>query len=244
MDLSDLPHAEQATLISARSQELLPSVGDLALRLATADAEGRKLIVKFGIDPTAADVHVGHAVPMIIASRFQRMGHRVVFIVGDITAKIGDPSGRTAGRPPLTDDDIRSNMATYREQVTPFFDFTRAGFRYNSEWLAPVTLPEFIGVLEKLPVAASLQREDFRSRLAAGSGLDQLLNMQMCRRVMENAGQQPEIVIATVLIEGTDGTGAKMSKSKGNYVGLAFEPKDVFGKPMSAADRLDRKSVV
>ena len=130
---------------------------------------------------------------------------------------------------------------------------------------APVTLPEFIGVLEKLPVAASLQREDFRSRLAAGSGLtmaelvysvvmaldsveitadielgglDQLLNMQMCRRVMENSGQQPEIIIATALIEGTDGTGAKMSKSKGNYVGLAFEPKDVFGKLMSAADRL------
>jgi tyrosyl-tRNA synthetase len=265
MDLSDLPPAEQATLISARSQELLPSVSDLASRLATADAEGRKLIVKFGIDPTAADVHVGHAVPMIIASRFQRMGHQVVFIVGDITAKIGDPSGRTADRPPLTDDDIRSNMATYRDQVTPFFDFTRADFRYNSEWLAPITLPEFIGVLEKLPVAASLQREDFRTRLAAGSGLtmaelvysvvmaldsvkitadielgglDQLLNMQMCRRVMENAGQQPEVVIATSLIEGTDGTGAKMSKSKGNYVGLAFEPKDVFGKLMSAADRL------
>jgi tyrosyl-tRNA synthetase len=265
MDLSDLPPAEQAALISARSQELLPSVGDLAARLALADAEGRKLIVKFGIDPTAADVHVGHAVPMIIASRFQRMGHRVVFIVGDITAKIGDPSGRTADRPPLSDDDIRGNMATYREQVTPFFDFTRAEFRYNSEWLAPITLPEFIGVLEKLPVAASLQREDFRTRLAAGSGLtmaelvysvvmaldsvkitadielgglDQLLNMQMCRRIMENAGQQPEIVIATGLIEGTDGTGAKMSKSKGNYVGLAFEPKDVFGKLMSAADRL------
>ncbi len=252
MDLSDLPPAEQAALISARSQELLPSVGDLAARLAAADAERRKLVVKFGIDPTAADVHVGHAVPMIIASRFQRMGHHVVFIVGDITAKIGDPSGRTADRPPLTDDDIRANMATYREQVTPFFDFTRADFRYNSEWLAPVTLPEFIGVLEKLPVAASLQREDFRNRLAAGSGLtmaelvysvvmaldsvkiaadielgglDQLLNMQMCRRVMENSGQQPEIIIATGLIEGTDGTGAKMSKSKGNYVGLASGPK-------------------
>jgi tyrosyl-tRNA synthetase len=265
MDLSDLLPAEQAALIAARSQELLPSSEDLASRLAAARADGRRLIVKFGIDPTAADVHVGHAVPMIIASRLQRMGHQVVFIVGDITAKIGDPSGRTADRPPLTDDDIRDNMKTYREQVTPFFDFSRAGFRYNSEWLAPVTLPEFIGVLEKLPVAASLQREDFRNRLAAGSGLtmaelvysvvmaldsvkitadielgglDQLLNMQMCRRVMENAGQQPEVVIATGLIEGTDGTGAKMSKSKGNYVGLASGPRDVFGKFMSAADRL------
>jgi tyrosyl-tRNA synthetase len=265
MDLSDLLPAEQASLIAARTQELLPSADNLAELLAAASTGNRKLIVKFGIDPTAADVHIGHAVPMILASRLQRMGHQVVFIVGDITAKIGDPSGRTADRPPLTDDDIRANMATYQQQVAPFFDFTHADFRYNSEWLAPVTLPEFIGVLEKLPVAASLQREDFRNRLAAGSGLtmaelvysvvmaldsvkitadielgglDQLLNMQMCRRVMENAGQQPEIVIATGLIEGTDGTGAKMSKSKGNYVGLAFEPRDVFGKLMSAADRL------
>lgn len=265
MDLSDLSPGEQAALIGARAQELLPSTDQLAALLASARSDGRKLIVKFGIDPTAADVHVGHAVPMIIASRFQRMGHRVVFIVGDITAKIGDPSGRTADRPALTDEDIARNMKSYREQVTPFFDFEHADFRFNSEWLAPITLPQFIGVLEKLPVALSLQREDFRNRLAAGSGLtmaelvysvvmaldsveigadielgglDQLLNMQMCRRVMENAGQKPEVIIATGLIEGTDGTGAKMSKSKGNYVGLAFEPKDVFGKLMSAADRL------
>lgn len=265
MDLSDLPPSAQAALIAARSQELLPSTGQLAELLTSAGTEERQLVVKFGIDPTAADVHVGHAVPMIIASRFQRMGHRVVFIVGDITAKIGDPSGRIADRPALTDDDIAANMKTYRDQVTPFFDFDHADFRFNSEWLAGFTLPQFIGVLEKLPVAVPLQREDFRNRLAAGSGLtmaelvysvvmaldsveivadvelgglDQLLNMQMCRRVMENAGQRPEIIVATGLIEGTDGTGAKMSKSKGNYVGLAFEPKDVFGKLMSAADRL------
>ena len=265
MDLSDIPPAEQAALIAARTQELLPSVDQLAALLTAAKIEQRQLVVKFGIDPTAADVHVGHAVPMIIASRFQRMGHLVVFIVGDITAKIGDPSGRVADRPPLTDDDIRTNMKTYRKQVTPFFDFDYADFRYNSEWLAQFTLPQFVGVLEKLPVAVPLQREDFRNRLAAGSGLtmaelvysvvmaldsvevtadielgglDQLLNMQMCRRVMENAGQRPEIIIATGLIEGTDGTGAKMSKSKNNYVGLAFDPKDVFGKLMSAADRL------
>lgn len=265
MDLSDLTPTDQAELIAARTAQLLPSVGQLAETLGAAGSEGRQLIVKFGIDPTAADVHVGHAVPMIIASRFQRMGHRVVFIVGDITAKIGDPSGRTADRPPLTDEDIQLNLSTYRQQVTPFFDFERADFRFNSEWLGPITLPQFIGVLEKLPLSVSLQREDFRNRLAEGSGLtmaelvysvvmaldsveitadielgglDQLLNMQMCRRVMENAGQKPEIILATGLIEGTDGTGAKMSKSKGNYVGLAFEPRDVFGKLMSAADRL------
>lgn len=265
MDLSDMSPADQASLVGSRAHELLPSVDQLADLLASAKTTGRQLVVKFGIDPTAADVHVGHAVPMIIASRFQRMGHRVVFIVGDITAKIGDPSGRSAERPPLSDDDIQRNLKTYREQVTPFFDFSRADFRFNSEWLAPITLPQFIGVLEKLPLSAALQREDFRSRLAAGSGLtmaelvysvvmaldsveieadielgglDQLLNMQMCRRVMENAGQPPEVIIATGLIEGTDGSGAKMSKSKGNYVGLAFDPKDVFGKLMSAADRL------
>lgn len=265
MDLSDLPPAEQAALIGARAQELLPSTDRLAAALASAKPDGRRLVVKFGIDPTAADIHLGHAVPMIVASRFQRMGHRVVFIVGDITARIGDPSGRVADRPPLTGEDIARNMKTYREQATPFVDFGHADFRFNSEWLAPITLPQFIGVLEKLPVAAAMQREDFRGRLAAGSGLtmaelvysvvmaldsveigadielgglDQLLNMQMCRRVMENAGQQPEIIIAMGLIEGTNGTGAKMSKSRGNYIGLASDPKEVFGKLMAAADRL------
>jgi tyrosyl-tRNA synthetase len=265
MALTDLSPSTQAELIAGRSAQVLPGVEQLTALLAGARAEGRKLTVKFGIDPTAADVHVGHTVPMRLASRFQRMGHRVVFIVGDITAKIGDPTGRSVDRPQLTDEDIQRNLATYRRQVSPFFDFERAEFRFNSEWLAPITLPRFLGVLEKLPASAALQREDFRARLAAGSGLsmaelvysvvmaldsveleadielgglDQLLNMQMCRRVMETSGQRPEVIIATGLIEGTDGTGTKMSKSKGNYVGLAFDPKDVFGKLMSAADRL------
>ena len=261
MDLTDLSPAEQAALLIARAHTLLPGNDALAGLLAVE----RPLTVKFGIDPTASDVHIGHAVPMIVASRFQRMGHRVVFIVGDVTGKIGDPSGRLADRPALTDDDIRANMATYRRQVSPFFDFDRAEFRYNSEWLAPFTLPRFLDVLARLPLSMSLQRDDFRDRLAAGAGLstaelvysvvmaldsvevgadieigglDQLLNMQMCRRVMENAGQRPEHVVATVLIEGTDGTGEKMSKSRGNYVGLAFPPGDVFGRLMSAPDRL------
>ncbi|MGH2690065.1 MAG: tyrosine--tRNA ligase, partial [Actinomycetota bacterium] len=182
-----------------------------------------------------------------------------------ITALIGDPSGRTGDRPPLTMDNIAENLATYREQVSPFFDFGRAEFRYNSEWLGRITLPELLRTLEKLPVAASLQREDFRKRMAEGAGLtmaellysvvmaldsvelacdvelggvDQLLNMQMCRRVMEVSGQEPEIVVTTALIEGTDGTGAKMSKSRGNYVALNADPADMFGKLMSIPDRL------
>ena len=261
LDLSDLDPAEQAALIGSRAERLLPS----STRLTELLAAGRPLVVKFGIDPTAADVHVGHAVPMLLASRFQRMGHRVVFIVGDITARIGDPSGRTADRPALTAQDIDRNMATYRDQVGPFLDFGRAEFRHNSEWLADVTLPRFLDVLAKVPLAASLQREDLRGRLAAGSGLtmaelaysvvmaldsaeiaadveigglDQLLNMHMCRRVMEGAGLAGEVIVATGLIEGTDGSGAKMSKSRGNIVPLGAGPRDIFGRLMSAPDRL------
>jgi tyrosyl-tRNA synthetase len=261
LDLSDLDPAAQAELIRSRAVELLPSTA----RLVELLAGGRPLVVKFGIDPTAAEAHVGHAVPMLVASRLQRMGHRVVFIVGDITARIGDPSGRTADRPALTEDDIARNLASYRDQVGPFVDFDRAEFRRNGEWLAGLTLPRFLSVLEKVPVAASLQRDDFRDRLAAGNGLtmaelvysvvmaldsvetvadieigglDQLLNMHMCRRVMENAGLVPEVIVATDLIEGIDGSGTKMSKSRGTVVGLAAAPRDVFGKLMSVPDRV------
>ncbi|RKE17942.1 tyrosine--tRNA ligase [Streptomyces sp. TLI_171] len=260
-DLSELPPRRQAALLGARAAQILPGVD----RLAELLAEGRPLTVKFGIDPTGAEVHLGHAVPMILASRLQRMGHRVVFLVGDVTARIGDPSGRSTERPPLTAEDVHRNVATYREQVGPFFDFERAEFRFNSEWLEPLALPRFLGVLSRLPASAALQREDFRTRLADGSGLtlaelvysvvmaldsvelgadvelgglDQLLNLQMCRRVMAAEGRRPEVVLATGLIEGTDGTGAKMSKSKNNFVGLAFPAEEMFGRLMACADRL------
>ncbi|MFE2639377.1 tyrosine--tRNA ligase [Streptomyces scopuliridis] len=265
LDLSDLSPREQAELIAGRTVGILPSLDSLTSAIDVARNEGRPLRVKLGIDPTSADVHLGHTVPMIILSRFQRMGHHVVLIIGDITAKIGDPSGRSDERPPLTDEDIAKNLATYRDQVAPFFDFQRADFRHNSEWLAEIRLPELIGVLSQIPVSMSLQREDFRTRLAQGQGLamsefiyavvmaidsekihadielggvDQLLNMQMGRKVMEIAGQKPQLVISMPLIEGTDGTGAKMSKSKGNYIPLTAASDDIFGKIMSIPDRL------
>jgi tyrosyl-tRNA synthetase len=265
LDLSDLAPAEQAALIAARSQELQPSAGALAARIIAADNEGRRFIAKFGIDPTGAEVHLGHSVPMLILSRFQRMGHQVVFIVGDLTAKIGDPSGRSDDRPALTDEDIARNLATYRQQVTPFFDFDRAQFRHNGDWLRQITLPKIIEIISQIPVSMPLQREDFRKRLDTGQGLslaelmysvvmaldsvetncdlevggiDQFLNMQMCRKVMDVCGQTSELVVATSLIEGTDGTGAKMSKSKGNYVPLTAPPGEIFGKIMSVPDRL------
>lgn len=265
LDLADLSAAEQAALIAARSQELQPSADALAERIIAAGKKGRRFIAKFGIDPTGAEVHLGHSVPMLILSRFQRMGHRVVFIVGDMTAKIGDPSGRSDERPALTDENIARNLATYREQVTPFFDFDRAQFRHNGDWLRQITLPKIIEITAQLPVSMPLQREDFRKRIDAGQGLslaelmysvvmaldsvetncdlevggiDQFLNMQMCRKVMDICGQTPELVVATSLIEGTDGTGTKMSKSKGNYVPLTAPPGEIFGKIMSVPDRL------
>jgi tyrosyl-tRNA synthetase len=265
LDLSDLSSREQAALIEGRAINVIPSVDRLAEKIDAAKAEGRRFVVKYGIDPTSPDVHLGHAVPIILASRFQRMGHHVVFIIGDVTAKIGDPSGRSTERPPLTDEDIARNLAGYQQQVTPFIDFERADLRFNGEWLKKVSLPELLEILARIPVSMTLQREDFRTRLAAGQGLsvaefvysvvmawdsvaitadveiggvDQLLNLQMCRKVMEIAEQTPEIVITTPLIEGTDGTGAKMSKSKGNYVGLSSAPDEVYGRLMSIPDHL------
>lgn len=265
MDLSDLSPAEQTELIAERAQTLFPSATALTERFAEAAAAGRPFVAKFGIDPTGHEVHLGHSVPMQILSCFQRMGHRVVFIVGDVTAKIGDPSGRSDERPALTDEDIEANLATYRQQVSPFFDFERAEFRRNGDWLREVRLPRLLEIVGQIPISMPLQREDFRKRLDAGHGLslgevlysvvmaldsvevncdlevggiDQFLNMQMGRKVMEVCGQRPELVVANPLIEGTDGTGAKMSKSKGNYVPLTADAGEIFGKVMSVPDRL------
>jgi tyrosyl-tRNA synthetase len=265
MDLTDLLPEEQAVLVAERSEQLQPSAEALAKRVAEANEQGRPFIAKLGIDPTGAELHLGHTVPMLMLSRFQRMGHLVVLIVGDVTAKIGDPSGRSEERPHLTDGDIAQNLATYKRQASPFFDFDKAEFRHNGDWLRLVTLPRLIEVTAHVPLSMSLQREDFRNRLAAGhslslaellysvamaidsvevhcdlevGGIDQYLNMQMCRKVMEICGQEPELVVATPLLEGTDGTGAKMSKSAGNYVPLTAPPGEVFGKVMSIPDRL------
>lgn len=265
LDLSDLTSREQADLIASRSLNLIPSADGLAAAIDKAAAQGRGFVVKYGIDPTSPDVHIGHAVPIIIAGRFQRMGHHVVFIIGDVTAKIGDPSGRSGDRPPLSDAGIAANLKTYQRQVSPFIDFTRADLRFNGEWLHEIRLPQLLEICASIPVSMSLQREDFRTRLSDGHGLslaeflysvvmaldsvavradielggvDQLLNMQMCRRVMEISGQAPEMVLTTPLIEGTDGTGAKMSKSKGNYVPLTADPDEIYGRLMSIPDHL------
>lgn len=257
LDLSDLDPAAQSELIAARVSGVLPSREALAEVIGRAG--GRGVTVKLGVDPTSADLHLGHAVPIALLGRFQRMGHRPVLIVGDVTARIGDPSGRSAERPPLTADDVRRNMASYKQQVRPFFDLDRSQLRYNSEWLDGMTLPRLIQCLAGVPASTLLQRDDFRQRLTGGHGLsmaeliypvvmaldsaalraevelggaDQLLNMQMGRRVMELAGQAPQLVVTVPLVEGTDGTGAKMSKSRGNTIPLTAPPGDMFGRVM------------
>lgn len=265
LDLSDLTPAEQAELVAARALGVIPSVAVLATRLAGLRASGDPVVVKLGIDPTSTDVHLGHVVPVLMLSRFQRMGYTAVLIIGDFTAKIGDPSGRSTERPTLTDAVIEANLATYRDQIAPFFDFDRAQLRRNGDWLSQIRLSELLGVLARIPVSQALQRDDFRQRLSAGSGLamseflysvvmaldsveiaatvelggvDQLLNLQMGRTVMEIHGQPPQLVVTLPLIEGIDGTGKKMSKSLGNYIALSDPPADVFGKVMSIPDRL------
>ncbi|MCR2052958.1 tyrosine--tRNA ligase [Actinomyces bowdenii] len=260
IDLRSLSIETKISLIATHCQHVIPGVAQLADRLSR---HGMRL--KFGIDPTGAEVHLGHAVPIVIADRLRRMGLEVDFIVGDMTATIGDPSGRTADRPPLSRDEVAANLATYKEQISPFFDFDDAHFHYNSTWLESVTLPELLELLARIPVSATMQRDDFRKRMASGAGLsmaeqlysvvmaldsvalktdieiggiDQLLNMQMCRRVMGERGQEPELILTTPLIEGIDGSGAKMSKSQGNYVPLAAPPNEVFGRIMAIPDRL------
>jgi tyrosyl-tRNA synthetase len=264
-DLADLDPPAQAALVAARASAVLPSSSALVAAITNARRVGRGLTIKLGVDPTAPALHLGHAAAVVLLGRFQRMGHHPVLVIGDITARIGDPSGRTADRPPLGPAEIARNMATYQQQVAPFLDFSRAQLRHNSEWLAPLALPRFLEALAAVPASTLLQRDDFRSRLAGGHGLsmaelmypvvmaldsaalhadveiggaDQLLNMQMGRRIMDAAGQAPQLVVTVPLVEGTDGSGAKMSKSLGNTIPLAAPPAEMFGQLMSIPDRL------
>ena len=263
-DLSGLSTKEQFKLIKGRSLKIIPE-NDLLERLEKSKQEEKPLIIKFGIDPTGSEIHIGHAVPMVIVNRFQRMGHKVVFVIGDFTAKIGDPSGRSSERPTLTDEKIAENLGSYKEQIKPFFDLSEAEILHNGDWLNDIKLPDFIKILSKINVSDSLQREDFRSRLSSGQGLtqaeliysvvmaidslhinndvevggvDQLLNLQMCRKVMQVEGQKSECLVTTDLLPGITGDGQKMSKSLGNYVGLSHPAKEIYGRIMSIPDSL------
>lgn len=227
---------------------------------------GRTLRVKLGFDPTAPDIHLGHAVVLRKLREFQNLGHTAILLVGDYTARIGDPSGRSKTRPMLTPEEIEANTRTYLDQAYLILDRERTEVRHNSEWLAPLTLADIIGLTRATTVARILERDDFSKRFGAGEaitltellyplvqaydsvaldadvelgGTDQLYNLLMGRHIMEYYGKIPQCVLTMPLLVGTDGS-AKMSKSLGNYIGLTEHARDIFGKAMSIPDNLMR----
>ncbi|MGC1380086.1 MAG: tyrosine--tRNA ligase [Candidatus Baltobacteraceae bacterium] len=227
-------------------------------------ALGRPLRVKLGIDPTSPDLHLGFMVVLHQLQKFAEAGHRVTLIIGDFTARIGDPSGRNVTRPQLSADEIDANMQTYREQAGKVLDLERIEVRYNSEWLDKLSLTDLIGLLAKTTVAQMLERNDFRERYDAGApislheflypvaqaydsvaieadvelgGTDQLFNLLLGRQYQREFGQLPQICATVPLLVGLDGE-KKMSKSFGNYVGIDEAPNEQFGKLMKIPDEL------
>jgi tyrosyl-tRNA synthetase len=227
-------------------------------------ATGRKLVVKVGFDPTAADIHLGHTVLMRKMRQFQDLGHRVIFVIGEFTGLIGDPTGRSKTRPPLTREEIAENAETYKTQAFKILDPKVTEVRSNYEWLGTLGSEGFVRLAASYNVARMLERRDFRQRFDAGQpisiheflyplaqaydsvalkadvelgGTDQLFNLNVGRDIMPHYGLEPQVVMTTPLLEGTDGV-EKMSKSLGNYVGVAESPETMFSKLLSISDEL------
>ena len=225
--------------------------------------------MKLGLDPTAPDLHVGHLVVLDVLRDFQDDGHTVVLIIGDYTALIGDPSGRSETRPMLTQDQVAANAETYFQQVSLVLDRSKIEVRHNSEWLASMTAADILRLMAKATLQQVLQREDFADRMKAGTaigaheilypfsqaydsvaiiadlevgGTDQLFNLLFGREIQKAYDQDPQDIAVFPLLEGTDGE-QKMSKSLGNYIGLAEPPQEIYGKTMSIPDRLIEKYV-
>jgi tyrosyl-tRNA synthetase len=227
-------------------------------------AGGETLRVKLGIDPTAPDIHLGFAVVLKELRAFQDLGHTAVLVIGDYTARVGDPSGRSKTRPILSPAQIEENTRSYLEQAYVILDRGKTEVRHNSEWLAPLTMADLIGLTRATTVARILERDDFSKRFATNDqisltellyplmqaydsvaidadvelgGTDQLYNLLMGRQIMEYYGKRPQCVVTTPLLVGTDGR-VKMSKSVGNYIGVTEPPGEMFGKAMSIPDHL------
>lgn len=238
----------------------LVSEEELAKKLSS----GRKLRVKLGVDPTSADLHLGHSVALNKLRQFQDLGHQAVLIIGDFTALVGDPSGRDSTRPALTADAIAENARTYQQQAFKVLDKDKTELRFNSEWLKPFMEQKLLGVLARVTVQQVLAREDFKNRMKANSpltmletfypllqgydsvavradvelgGNDQLTNLLMGRTLQQHEGQEAQVAMTTPLLVGLDGV-KKMSKSYGNYIAFNDAPNDLFGKVMKLSDEL------
>ena len=237
---------------------------DLEARLVAAAKERRPLTVKVGFDPSAPDLHLGHTVVIRKMRHFQQLGHRVVFLIGDFTGLIGDPTGKKSTRPQLTREEVAANAETYKRQIFKLLDPEATVIDFNARWLGALTSEEWIRLTAKVTLAQMLERDDFAKRLAAGEpislhellypvsqaydsvalkadvelgGTDQLFNLLVGRDLMGKLGLPPQIVMTLPLLEGLDGV-EKMSKSLGNYVAVEDPPEDMFGKLMSVSDAL------
>jgi tyrosyl-tRNA synthetase len=228
---------------------------------------GRPLRVKLGVDPTAPDIHLGHTLPLMKLRQFQSLGHQAVLIIGDFTAQVGDPSGRSTTRPVLTPSDVEANARTYLDQVFKILDRDRTEVHRNSEWLSALSLESVIRLAAQMTVARMLERDDFKRRHAGGTpiglheflypllqgydsvvvradvelgGTDQTFNLLVGRDLQRDAGQAGQVAIVLPLLEGTDGV-QKMSKSLGNHIGIAEPAEEMYGKVMSVSDDLMRR---
>src|SRR3954463_14140960 len=251
---------KQAIQTIRRGSEELIVEEELAKKLSS----GRKLRVKLGLDPTAPDLHLGHTVVINKLRDFQELGHQVQFLIGDFTGMIGDPTGKNQTRPPLTRDEILKNAATYREQVFKILDPERTQILFNSEWSDKLGAEGMIRLASRYPVARLLERDDFSKRFRSNQpiavhellyplmqgydsvamntdvelgGTDQKFNLLVGRELQKDFGQEPQCILTMPLLEGLDGK-EKMSKSLGNYVGIAEPPREIFGKLMSISDDL------
>lgn len=254
---------EQMDAIRHGALEIVPEE-ELAEKLEKSREEGRPLVVKQGFDPTRPDLHIGHAVSIRKLKTFQELGHQVVFVVGDYTARVGDPSGRSETRPTLSPSEIEANARTYAAQVGKILDVDRVRVEYNSRWLAPLNLADILELTGSYTVARMLERDDFEKRMAESrpismmelmyplmqaydsvalgadvelGGSDQKFNLVMTRTIQERYGQPPQVCLIMPLLRGTDGE-QKMSKSYDNYIGISEPPEEMYGKTMSIPDAL------
>jgi tyrosyl-tRNA synthetase len=254
---------EQLEFLTKGAVDVIP-VEELKKKLEISAATGRKLRVKLGCDPTAPDIHLGHSVVIRKMKAFQDLGHDVIFLIGDFTAMIGDPTGRNTTRPPLTREQIEANAETYKSQIFKLLDPEKTIIEFNSKWLNAFTPEDFIRLTAKVTLAQMLERDDFSKRLAGGvpislhellyplaqgydsvalesdvelGGTDQKFNLLMAREIQRAYGVEPQIIMTTPLLEGLDGV-EKMSKSKNNYIGVTESPDDIYGKTMSISDDL------
>ncbi len=254
---------KQLEIIRRGTAEIIPEE-ELIKKLERSIKENSPLKVKLGMDPTAPDIHLGHTVVLHKMRQLQELGHDVVLILGDFTGRIGDPSGRSETRKQLTDEEIKRNVATYKDQVGKILDLSRARLVYNSTWLGALSFSDVVTLAAKYTVARMLERDDFERRYKEGipigiheflyplmqgydsvalkadielGGTDQKFNLMVGRDLQREFGQEPQVAITMPILEGLDGV-QKMSKSLGNYIGISESPREIYGKSMSITDEL------